>query len=138
MYIKALEQEVLRLKEVYTNTTRERDLFAEENRRLKDILMAHGISFDLSPGVPSFNRMDSSTYGGSSTGSVSGYNPGTASTGLTSPPRLPSGGPGQGQPPSGQTLSQQRPNTGLDYDQVGIDFVLTYDHRTPYLSPPPQ
>jgi hypothetical protein len=27
--------------------------------------------------------------------------------------------------------------TGLDYDQIGIDFVLTYD-RTPYLSPPPQ
>jgi hypothetical protein len=41
------------------------------------------------------------------------------------------------------TLQQQQARqvgqqqSGLDYDQIGIDFVLTYD-RTPYLSPPPQ
>jgi hypothetical protein len=45
MYIKALEQEVLRLKETFGTTTRERDQFAEENRRLKELLMAHGIAF---------------------------------------------------------------------------------------------
>jgi hypothetical protein len=33
---------------------------------------------------------------------------------------------------SQQTMNKQ----GLDYDQIGIDFVLTYD-QAPYLSPPP-
>lgn len=46
MYIKALEQEVLRLKETFGTTSRERDQYAEENRRLKELLMAHGIAFD--------------------------------------------------------------------------------------------
>jgi len=37
-----------------------------------------------------------------------------------------------------QFIPQQPPmnKQGLDYDQIGIDFVLTYD-RAPYLSPPP-
>merc|ERR1711915_482262 len=47
MYIKALEQEVLRLKETFGTTSRERDQFAEENRRLKELLAAHGIRYDF-------------------------------------------------------------------------------------------
>ena len=144
MYIKALEQEVLRLKETVATTSRERDAMAEENRRLKELLMAHGISYDLSSPVGSgLGGIGSSTYGGSSTGSVSGGygGPGTNSTGYTSPPNMPN----QPLPPlsGGGHMSQSPPmqmpqtNGGLDYDQIGIDFVLTYD-RTPYLSPPPQ
>ena len=123
--------------------SKERDAFAEENRRLKELLMAHGISFDtLSPanGLAGFN----SSYGGSSTGSVSGYNSGTQSTGYTSPPTLGQGHRGSMSQVDMNMPIQQQPqqvsqmNTGLDYDQIGIDFVLTYDHRTPYLSPPPQ
>ncbi|KAF2750763.1 hypothetical protein M011DRAFT_396170 [Sporormia fimetaria CBS 119925] len=145
MYIKALEQEVLRLKELFTNSSRERDAIAEENRRLKELLMAHGIAYDLtgSNNGLGISNMGSSTYGGSSSGSVSGYNPGTNSTGYTSPPSAPRGSVSG---PSGHSLSppiqpQQQPQvphpTGMDYDQLGIDFVLTYD-RTPYLSPPPR
>jgi hypothetical protein len=148
MYIKALEQEVLRLKETFATTTRERDAFAEENRRLKELLMAHGITFDLSsPPNNGLPHVGSSTYG-SSRGSVSGYGPGSASTGYTSPPSFHHRGSmsqdGIGQ--QGLTLHQQQQQqanpsglqqNGLDYDQIGIDFVLTYD-RTPYLSPPPQ
>lgn len=136
MYIKALEQEVLRLKDSFASTTRERDAFAQENRRLKELLMAHGISFDL---ASSSNGIGSSTYGGSSSGSVSGY-AGTISTGYTSPPSMPHlGSLGNHEVSSvpQQHQQQQRPNGGLDYDQIGIDFVLTYD-RMPYLSPPPQ
>lgn len=142
MYIKALEQEVLRLKETFQNTARERDAVADENRRLKEILIAHGISFDFSsPGTGGFGGVGSSTYGGSSTGSVSGsYGPGSNSTGYTSSPNMPNHPPPP--VPGGAHLAQQQqhlqqPNSMLDYDQVGIDFVLTYD-RTPYLSPPPQ
>jgi hypothetical protein len=148
LYIKALEQEVLRLKETFATTSRERDTFAEENRRLKELLMAHGIAFDLStPPHNGMSHVSSSTYS-SSNGSVSGYGPGSASTGYTSPPSFQHRGSishdGMGQPP--MTLQQQQqqqahqsgpPQNGLDYDQIGIDFVLTYD-RTPYLSPPPQ
>jgi len=155
MYIKALEQEVLRLKETVATTSRERDAIAEENRRLKDLLLAHGISYDLSsPNGSGFGGLGTSTYGGSSTGSVSGAF--THSTGYTSPPDMGSqqgmplsggghmthGSPTHTTPVSVHHPQQQQQNGGaggpaLDYDQIGIDFVLTYD-RTPYLSPPPQ
>ncbi|KAF2460098.1 hypothetical protein BDY21DRAFT_384491 [Lineolata rhizophorae] len=140
-YIKALEQEVLRLKEIYATSTKERDAIAEENRRLKELLAQHGIAFDMnSPplsSVPSnagggFVRGHS--YGHSSSGSISGsYGPGSASTGFTSPPgslgppsvhtpqmTMPGSGP-QGQQPHPQQQNQ------LDYDQIGIDFVLTLE-----------
>ena len=141
MYIKALEQEVLRLKDSFTSASKERDAFAEENRRLKELLMAHGISFDFaSPN--GLAQIAGSTYGGSSTGSVSGgYGPGSNSTGYTSPPTVGSNTRGSFSGPAGQAMTPQQTvqqtNGGLDYDQIGIDFVLTYD-RTPYLSPPPQ
>ncbi|CAG5170930.1 uncharacterized protein ALTATR162_LOCUS7251 [Alternaria atra] len=91
LYIKALEQEVIRLKDTFAATSRERDAFAEENRRLRELLMAHGISFDTSsPASNGMGRVDSSAYG-SSTGSVSGYGPGSASTGYTSSPTRGSG-----------------------------------------------
>ena len=135
LYIKALEQEVLRLKDSFASTTRERDTFAEENRRLKELLMAHGINFEL---VGPNNGIGGSTYGGSSSGSISGYGPGTNSTGYTSPPTMPHRGSLGGHEISGLPQQpRQQPNGGMDYDQIGIDFVLTYD-RTPYLSPPPQ
>jgi hypothetical protein len=112
---------------------------------LKELLMAHGIAFDLSNAPNNgMSHVSSSTYG-SSSGSVSGYGPGSASTGYTSPPSFQHRGSishdGMGQQP--MTLQQQQARqvgqqqSGLDYDQIGIDFVLTYD-RTPYLSPPPQ
>jgi hypothetical protein len=139
MYIKALEQEVLRLKESFSTTSRERDAFAEENRRLKELLMAHGISFDMVGSLNGLTQMGSSTYG-SSNGSVSGYGPGSSSTGYTSPPSIQHRGSisqdGMMQPQLMQSQPMQ-PNSGLDYDSIGVDFVLTYD-RTPYLSPPPQ
>lgn len=142
MYIKALEQEVLRLKETFGTTSRERDHYVEENRRLKELLMAHGIAFDsLASPVNGLPSVESSTY--SSSGSVSGYGPGSASTGYTSPPSV--------HHRNGSVLHDMMMQTSmhsrnlqpapqvnaLDYDQIGVDFVLTYD-RTPYLSPPPQ
>ncbi|CAO2656813.1 Nn.00g056160.m01.CDS01 [Neocucurbitaria sp. VM-36] len=86
MYIKALEQEVIRLKDTFAATSRERDAFAEENRKLRELLMAHGISFDLSSPTNGMGHMGTPSYG-SSSGSVSGYGPGSASTDYTSPPQ---------------------------------------------------
>ncbi|KAF2681840.1 hypothetical protein K458DRAFT_420221 [Lentithecium fluviatile CBS 122367] len=129
MYIKALEQEVLRLKESFATTTKERDAFAEENRRLKELLMAHGIQFDLSsPGNNAMAQFGNSSYGGSSSGSVSGgYGTGTNSTGYTSPPTMAHRGSISHDMPLNQSQQAPHPNSGMDYDQIGIDFVLTLE-----------
>lgn len=152
LYIKALEQEVLRLKELYDHSARDREHITEENHALKEILKAHGIQYDsnvLRANIP-YNPANSQ-YGGSSTSITISQPRGSFSTGVTSPTRTgPSSIPNQssmGSPPGSEGAMVQhsaphgdRPNpqqSGVDYDQVGIDFVLTYD-RTPYLSPPPQ
>jgi hypothetical protein len=140
MYIKALEQEVLRLKESFATTTRERDAVMEENRRLRELLAAHGIHYDFSASPVKFNRQNSA-FGQSSSGSISGsYAAGSESTGV-SPPPLPQGSTGSSVGAS-QAHSQhmgQLPSNRLDYDQIGIDFVLTYDSRgRPILPAPPR
>lgn len=149
MYIKALEQEVLRLKELYAQTARERDMVNDENRRLKELLAQHGISYDFGATPIKFQR-ENSGYGPSSSGSISGSYCGTSeSTGFSPPPPMPT----QMAPlptiphmQSGQMRNPaQLPSARLDYDQIGIDFVLTYDSQGrpiqipgPYPSPPPQ
>ena len=155
MYIKALEQEVLRLKEIFESTTKERDAYADENRKLRELLAAHGIHYDIAS--PTHQYPSSGSQFGDSTTSLTGsHTRGSISTGVTSPPSRPppplpgmvgasqaagyeyASGQSQSGPQSFQHHQQQPRNpNGLDYDQIGIDFVLTYD-RTPYLSPPPQ
>jgi len=135
LYIKALEQEVLRLKDTFAATARERDAFAEENRKLRELLIAHGIALDSIGSAHGIGPIGGSHYA-SSSGSVSGY--GSGSTGYTSPPSVQHhrsiSHEGTGPQPS---TMQQYPQNGLDYDQLGIDFVLTYD-RTSHISPPSQ
>lgn len=152
MYIKALEQEVLRLKEAFTQTSREKDAVIEENRRLKELLAQHGISYDFGSNPINFMRENSGYGATSSSGSISGSYRGTSESTGFSPP------PSGHQNPQAQNLSAvqqnqaahmrnmaQLPSNRLDYDQIGIDFVLTYDSQgmpmnipAPYPSPPPQ
>ena len=154
MYIKALEQEVLRLKEIFSESTRERDKVQQENMRLKKLLTQHGISYDFDDTPVKFQR-ENSGYGPSSSGSISGsYRPASDSTDLSPPP--PNGRSQQFTPPTSQQQGlghpphinpsmSQLPTNRFDYDQIGIDFVLTYDSQgrpmqipAPYPSPPPQ
>lgn len=143
MYIKALEQEVLRLKELYTKSVTERDAVIDENRRLKELLASHGISYDFGQSPVQFQR---SNYNPSSSGSISGsYQPASDSTSYS--PGQVAGQLPQVSPRSHQTTPAslaQLPSNRLDYDQIGIDFVLTYDSQgrpmqrmAPYPSPPP-
>jgi hypothetical protein len=146
MYIKALEQEVLRLKEVFETSSKERNAFAEENRRLKEILAAHGIQYDITSPSHTYQSA-SSQYAGSTTSLTGSHTRGSTSTNVTTPPPPMPNQSTKGTPTFDQQQAQyqqqqqppqqQQPNQGVDYDQVGIDFVLTYD-RTPYISPPPQ
>lgn len=143
LYIKALEQEVLRLKENYSNVSRDKETLAEENRQLKQLLAQHGIPWNGTGGVDELARNASIGY--TSSGSISGsYAPGSQSY-SPPPPQLSNSNPSfLGASPSdhgmnGRSIAQQQIQQGVDYDQAGIDFVLTYgDPSNAYLSPPPQ
>ncbi|KAF2204168.1 hypothetical protein GQ43DRAFT_438161, partial [Delitschia confertaspora ATCC 74209] len=125
MYIKSLEERVQGLTEQLTVTLRERHIVTEENQRLKEILRLHGIPFDFQ--VP----LESSEH--SSNGSVSGgYQPGSNSTDFTSPPNAPQALPPPVPSDGGQWGQQQpqmmmQPNGGLDYNQIGVEFVLALE-----------
>lgn len=156
MYIKALEEEVLRLKDVFADSTRERDKVQQENLRLKALLQQHGISYDFTETPVTFQREQSTGYGPSSSGSISGsYPAGSESTGFSPPPngmpiQMPvshvqqqQGAMQQLQTPN--SMAQLPANQQVDFDQVGVDFVLAYDSlgrpintSAPYPSPPPQ
>ncbi len=144
MYIKALEQEVLRLKENYSMVSRDKEILAEENRQLKQLLAQHGIPWNGTGGVDELVAQNPSV-GYTSSGSISGsYAPGSQS--YSPPPPTHSNSnpnfqnslsPDHGM--NGRSIAQQQVQHGVDYDQAGIDFVLTYgDPSNPYLSPPPQ
>lgn len=147
VYVKALEAEVLRLKETYSTTVQERNAVAEENRKLKELLRLHGIAFPSMDSYGSSNGIGriGSSYGGSSTGSVSA---GFTHNQSVSPPTTVGQGPS---PPAGvdnrgrkessagpqgpQYFQQRQQQQGLDHDQIGIDFVLTYAGQ-PNRAPP--
>jgi hypothetical protein len=140
LYITALEQEVLRLKENFSTVSRDKEAIAEENRQLKQLLAQHGIPW---PGVSDLAQHSSAGY--TSSGSISGsYAPG--SSGYSPPPQTTHQFNANGSPTAdgrgGRSMAQQQTQRGVDYDQAGIDFVLTYanpDHPSKaYMSPPPQ
>lgn len=140
LYIKALEEEVLRLKENYSKVTQDKETLAEENRQLKALLAQHGIPWSGTGGVEEFQRHGSNGY--TSSGSISGsYAPGSA--GLTPPPPQSASYSSVERGANGRSMAQQQVQRGVDYDQAGIDFVLTYgsnrsDGSQAYRSPPPQ
>jgi hypothetical protein len=144
LYIKALEAEVLRLKENFSTVSCDKDSLAEENRQLKVLLAQHGIPWNGTGGVDEFTRNASAGY--PSSGSISGsYAPGSQS--YSPPPQSHSSNSNphyqNTSPPdvgmNGRSIAQQQIQRGVDYDQAGIDFVLTYaDPSKAYMSPPPQ
>ncbi|KAM0170496.1 hypothetical protein ACHAPC_006680 [Botrytis cinerea] len=139
LYIKALEQEVLRLKENFSSVTQSKQTLAEENRQLKQLLAQHGISWNGSGGVDEFTNNPSLGYK-SSDSQAGSYAPGSSSF---SPPPLShssnsnpnstyydAGSPqlrGARRFHNGNDSSMAHQQVqGVDYDQAGIDFVLTY------------
>ncbi|KAI9052784.1 hypothetical protein LZ554_003057 [Drepanopeziza brunnea f. sp. 'monogermtubi'] len=126
LYIKALEEEVLRLKENYSLVSRDKETLAEENRQLKQLLAQHGIPWNGTGGVDELARHNSPGYTSSS--SISGsYAPCSSQT--CSPPPLPNYNSNL-PPPNGMNghrTTQQPVQQVVDYDQAGIDFVLTLE-----------
>lgn len=111
-YVRALENEVLRLKEVYTTATEQKDQAVQENRQLRDTLLRHGIPF---PSGISQDIIDSPEF--LSMASTSGYSQTTGPHSVHSPLTTYSGH-------SSQHQASAKPS---DYEQTGIDFVLTLE-----------
>lgn len=145
LYIKALEEQVMKLKETYSSVVQDKNAIAEENRKLKELLRLHGISF---PGLDQHGHNAAggvSSYGGSSSGSRSGsyshnqsFSPPTTVRSAITPPDELSMQAGSELIGGPQSL-QRHQHQGLDYDRIGIDFVLTSVERpqqSPHLSPP--
>ncbi len=144
---------MLRLKEIYSNVSQDKDKLADENRQLKTLLQQNGLSLGSGAGIDDVSNSLSPGY--TSSGSISGsYAPGSSNTAYTppltsmpSPPSmsLSSQGVGGQHQARNQNQAQQcaQPNQNrVDFEQAGIDFVLTYenpdDSSKAYISPPPQ
>lgn len=137
LYITALEQEVLRLKENFSTVARDKEAMAEENRQLKHLLVQHGIPW---PGVSDVVEHSSPGYTSSASISTS-YGPG--STSYSPPPQTTHQFNASASPPTdGRSMAQLQAQRGIDHDQEGINFVLAYanpNHPSKaYMSPPPQ
>lgn len=132
LYIKALEQEVLRLKEHFASVTRDKDNLYQENQQLKALLAQHGIPWNGSGGIDELSRLGGSSTSNyatdSSIGTFSGPSSDTVSPGE---PNI------QAFPSKGQQQWPGRSNPNIDYDQTGIDFVLTYDNSQDSHNPSP-
>lgn len=142
LYIKSLEDEVLRLKESFTHVSQDKDKLAEENNHLKAILRQNGIPYGGMGGSPA-----SASHGYNTTGSVSGTSYLQGSHSASTPPltsqslassmspnlQVPlsvNSNPSPRTSPAGQQFPSpptQRPENvhGIDTEQTGIDFVLT-------------
>ncbi|KFA47665.1 hypothetical protein S40293_07704 [Stachybotrys chartarum IBT 40293] len=127
LYVKALEDEVLRLKEVFTHASQAKEQLANENQKLKDMLNQHGILLPHSPETE--DVASSRSYGAS----VSGHSHATATQGAFTPTTAPSltnaNSSSSHQPMTGVQgfvgSQQTSDGGGSTLEQAGIDFVLT-------------
>lgn len=138
---------MLRLKEIYSNVSQDKERLAEENRRLRALLQQNGTPGAATGGSGFLDdSMSNPSVGGyASSVSASGAAPASSHTSAFTPPPLSARSgvsPSTGHPPgshqhqhSGQGHGgtglgiggQPNRNPNMDYDQAGIDFVLTYE-----------
>ncbi|KAJ4150896.1 hypothetical protein LMH87_011624 [Akanthomyces muscarius] len=129
LYIKALEDEVLRLKEIYSSVTRDREKLAEENRLLKDTLLRNGLNV---PGASNGRDDNNNNPSAGSTGfggSQGGFSP-TQAPSHGSAPSAGGNYSNQSQYRGNQFSSaspEYLPATKMDVEQAGIDFVLALE-----------
>lgn len=164
LYIKALEDEVLRLKEVFSNISQDKERLVEENRQLRTLLNQSGLGAGTVTGASSVldDTVSNPSVGYTSSASMAGgYAPASSNTSAFTPPPLSANAMSQrgggispnsatyphshhhGQPHSGTghqsagsgAGGQPVQNPSVDYDQAGIDFVLTYENPSTADSP---
>jgi hypothetical protein len=129
-YVKEVEAQNLRNQELNIALLREKEAMARELQRLRDLLISHGLNPDDVP--PSHSGGGGNAGGGgaapSSSGSVSGsYAMDSARsqfTPSTSPQQFDTPSSYHNQSGGGYSRTEQ---PSLDYDQIGLKFVLQYD-----------
>jgi hypothetical protein len=144
LYIKTLEDEVLRLKEVYTTVTQAQDQLANENKQLREALQQHGISLPGSPMMDGISGPASISGYSQTSGPTNNSLSPVAASQSTAPSLYSPINPAERRPttrfqPCSATLAAQRATqqaadlagvAGVDVEQAGIDFVLTYDNSS--------
>lgn len=139
---------MLRLKEIFSNISQDKQRLAEENRQLKALLAQNGLGVGSLTGSSVLDdSMSNPSAGYSPSVSMAGsYVPASSNTSAFTPPPLSAGSGGRGgggisphsatyprdhhRQHSGQggggsgSPANQYPS--FDYDQAGIDFVLAY------------
>ncbi|KAH6854639.1 hypothetical protein B0I37DRAFT_35690 [Chaetomium sp. MPI-CAGE-AT-0009] len=155
LYIKALEDEVLRLKEIFSRISNDKARLADENRQLKALLAQSGIGGSLPSGSVLDDSASNPSVGYSPSASMgASYVPTSSNTSAFTPPPLSagSGGRGGGISPNSATYPQShshhrhqlsgqgslgsaagtgsQPNQlpNIDYEQAGVDFVLALEN----------
>ncbi|CAK7273844.1 hypothetical protein SEPCBS57363_005857 [Sporothrix epigloea] len=136
LYIKALEDEVLRLKEIYSNIAQDKERLADENRQLKRLISSNGMQCagnslpDDTDSIPSAGNPASAaeSYSAAPSSHTSVATP--LPIGIANGQHAPSFSNGAGQQhlhnlAAGHPSSNHKDFDGLDYEQAGIDFVLT-------------
>lgn len=130
LYVKALEDEVLRLKEIFSNVSQDKVKVSEENKQLRQLLAQNGIAIhglgsqdDISsvPGGAYTSSASPSGYSHTRGGSQSLYTPPLTSK-SSAPSTSPSYPPTYLQP--GVAGRQTYEQNNIDLEQAGIDFVL--------------
>ncbi|KAK4247414.1 hypothetical protein C7999DRAFT_14560 [Corynascus novoguineensis] len=153
LYIRALEDEVLRLKEIFSHISQDKERLAEENRQLKAMLAQHGLGASVAGGSVLGESTSNLSIGYSPSASMVGsYAQVSSNTTVLTPPPLSSassGGRSGGLSPNSATCPprqhphqhsgqggilggigaevQKNQNPSIDYEQAGIDFVLTLE-----------
>ena len=138
---------MLRLKEIFSNMAQDKSRLVEENRQLKSLLAQNGIGAgsSMTSSVLDDSMSNPSTGYSSSVSMTGSYVPVSSATSAFTPPLSAStvGHRGGGISPNsatsphsqfhlplsgqGNSVGVRQPNRNpkLDYDQAGIDFVLT-------------
>jgi hypothetical protein len=146
---------VLRLREVYSNVAQDKEKLVEENKQLKSMLTSNG-------GMPADDIMSNPSVAGYTSSSLSGsyaagsnsaqtppvsHSTATSVGGSSNMAGIQHHGLGnqnyqqlQQHQQKQQSTQEQPTQNRVDYEQAGIDFVLTYDNpddpSKAYMSPP--
>jgi len=141
VYIRALEDEILRLRDIFSHMSQDKARLADENQHLKTLLARCGVTIT----APVTGKLDSASnaslsehsYGSRRDLTPSLTSRSTASSASPSSCTHLHPSPSPGDHHVQHDTTEQAATGGLDYNQAGIDFVLTYGHGPLPLCPPP-